>query len=158
MSRLGIDYAWQHPALPGGCSFVARYLSNDPSKNLSRGEADSLRSQGQDIVVVWETTTNEVDGGHDAGVSAATKAEAQAAAAGMPAGSPIYFAVDYDAQVGPIISGYFQGVAEVLGGVGRVGVYGGRFVVGALKDAGLVTYIWQTSAWSKFEIDPRVHI
>jgi hypothetical protein len=167
MSRLGIDYAWQHPSLPGGCSFVLRYLSNDPSKNLTRGEADSLRSQGQDIGVVWETTTNEVDGGHDAGVAAAQKAEAQAAAAGMPAGSPIYFAVDYDAQVGPIISAYFQGVAEVLGGVRRVGVYGGYRVVSALLDAGLVAYIWQTSAWSQYQDangknyikwDPRCHI
>src|SRR5450631_1676123 len=107
MSRLGIDFAWQHPSLPPGCTFVCRYLSNDPSKNLTRGEADSLRSQGQDIVVVWETTTNEVDGGHDAGVAAARKALAQAAAAGAPAGSTIFFAVDYDAQVGPIISAYF---------------------------------------------------
>src|SRR5664279_4360859 len=128
MTWLGVDYAWQHPTLPGGCTFVLRYLSNDPSKNLTRVEADSLRAQGQDIGVVWETTTNEVDGGYVAGVSAAQKAEQQAVAAGMPAGSPIYFAVDYDAQVGPIISGYFQGAAEVLGGVGRVGGYGGYYV------------------------------
>jgi peptidoglycan hydrolase-like protein with peptidoglycan-binding domain len=148
MSRLGIDYAWTHPSLPGGCSFVLRYLSNDPTKNLSRGEADSLKSQGQDIGVVWETTTNEVDGGHAAGVSAAQRAEQQAAACGMPAGSPIYFAVDYDAQVGPIISAYFQGVAEVLGGVARVGVYGGLRVCRALKAEGLVTYQWQAAAWS----------
>src|SRR5450631_4526841 len=148
MSRTGIDYAWTHPALPGGCSFVLRYLSNDPTKDLSRAEADSLKSQGQDIGVVWETTTNEVDGGHAAGVSAAQRAEAKAAACGMPAGSPIYFAIDYDAQVGPIISDYFRGVAEVLGGVARVGVYGGLRVCRALKAEGLVAYQWQAAAWS----------
>src|SRR5450631_200113 len=149
MSRLGIDYAWSHPSLPGGCSFVLRYLSNDSTKNLTKGEADSLRSQGQDIGVVWETTTNEVDGGHAAGVSAAQRAEQQAAACGMPAGSPIYFAVDYDAQVGPIISGYFQGVAEVLGGVARVGGYGGYHALKTLKDSGLINYMWQAAAWSR---------
>jgi hypothetical protein len=163
MSRLGIDYAWTHPALPSGCTFVARYLSNDASKNITRGEADSLRAQGQDIAVVWETTEHEVDGGHAAGVSAAQKSEAQAAAAGGPAGGVIYFAVDYDAQVGPIISGYFQGVIEVLGSVARVGGYGGYYVLKALKDAGLITYMWQAAAWSRdannnIIWDPRNHI
>jgi peptidoglycan hydrolase-like protein with peptidoglycan-binding domain len=162
MSRLGIDYAWTHPPLPGGCSFVARYLSNDASKNLTRGEADSLRSRGQDIAVVWETTEHEVDGGHAAGVAAAQKALAQAAAAGAPANPVIYYAVDYDAQVGPIIRGYFQGVIEVHGTVSTVGGYGGVHVLGALKDAGLITYMWQAAAWSTVngvvQWDPRNHI
>jgi hypothetical protein len=149
MSRLGIDYAWTHPALPGGCTFVLRYLSNDPSKNLTRGEADWLRSQGQDIGVVWETTTNEVDGGHAAGVAAAQRALAQAAAAGAPAGSVIYYAVDYDAQVGPIIRGYFQGVIEVHGTVATVGGYGGYHVLKALADAAVITWLWQAAAWSR---------
>jgi peptidoglycan hydrolase-like protein with peptidoglycan-binding domain len=149
MSRLGIDYAWTHPALPAGCTFVLRYLSNDPSKNLTRGEADWLRSQGQDIGVVWETTEHEVDGGHAAGVAAAQRALAQAAAAGAPAGSVIYYAVDYDAQVGPIIRGYFQGVIEVHGTVATVGGYGGYHVLKALADAAVITWLWQAAAWSR---------
>jgi hypothetical protein len=155
--KTGIDYAWQHPPLPAGCEFVARYLSTDTSKNITAREAAALEAAGQDIVVVWETTTNRVDSGHDGGVADARTALQQATDAGMPAGSPIYFAVDYDAQVGPIIFGYFQGVREVLG-AGRVGVYGGYYAVRALLDAGAVDYVWQTSAWSAGHWEPRAHI
>jgi len=156
--KTGIDYAWKpHPPLPAGCEFVARYLSTDPTKNITAGEAATLQAAGQEIVVVWETTTNRVDSGHDGGVADAKAALQQATDASMPLGSPIYFAVDYAAQVGPIILGYFQGAREVLG-AGRVGVYGCYSVVKALLDAGAVDYVWQTSAWSLGNWEPRAHI
>src|SRR4051812_26945212 len=56
--RMGVDYSWSRPS-PGwlrsaGFSFAARYLSHDSTKNISRGEADALRSAGVDIVANWE--------------------------------------------------------------------------------------------------------
>jgi peptidoglycan hydrolase-like protein with peptidoglycan-binding domain len=155
--KTGIDYAWDHPPLPAGCEFVARYLSTDPTKNITAGEVAGLEAAGQEIVVVWETTETRVDSGHDGGVADAQRALQQATNAGMPLGSPVYFAVDYAAQVGPVILGYFQGAREVLG-AGRVGVYGSYFVVKALLDAGAVDYAWQTSAWSLGNWEPRAHI
>jgi hypothetical protein len=67
----------------------------------------------------------------------------------MPAGRPLYFAVDYDApeKDQPAIDAYFRGVASVIG-LARTGVYGGYWPLSRLKDAGLATWFWQTDAWS----------
>jgi hypothetical protein len=67
----------------------------------------------------------------------------------MPAGRPLYFAVDYDApeKDQPAIDAYFRGVASVIG-LARTGVYGGYWPLSRLKAAGLATWFWQTDAWS----------
>lgn len=43
-------------------------------------------------------------------------------------------------------------------GVARPGVYGGLRQVGAMFDAGLVSYGWQTYAWSAGQWDSRAQI
>ncbi|MEV7026173.1 glycoside hydrolase domain-containing protein, partial [Kitasatospora sp. NPDC093558] len=83
-------------------------------------------------------------------------AAAQAAACGKPADRPINFADDTDtswADVEP----YFAGVASVLGPA-RTGVYGGLHVVQGAAASGLVTFYWQTSAWSGGLWDPRAQL
>ena len=60
-------------------------------------------------------------------------------------------------RTGHEITEYFQGVNEVLG-AGRTGVYGGFRQVGAMFDAGLVTFGWQTYAWSAGHWDARAQI
>lgn len=156
----GVDYPWSHPggaALKAkGIRFACRYLSHDPSKNLSRTEADDLAAHGVSSVVVWETTANRAGAGRAAGIADAHDAVSQAADAGMPSSRPIYFAVDYDANPATVVP-YFQGVASVLG-VPRTGVYGGRRVVAYLLDHVLVHWAWQTAAWSGGQWDPRTHI
>jgi len=156
----GVDYPWQHPGgaalKAAGKVFACRYLSYDPSKNLTRTEADDLAAHGIWAVLVWEATANRAGAGRAAGVADAKTAEAQAAAAGMPSGRPIYFAVDYDA-VPTAVDAYFQGVASVIG-LARTGVYGGYRVVKHLKDAGLASWIWQTTAWSGGQWDPRANL
>jgi hypothetical protein len=78
---------------------------------------------------------------------------AQAAAAGMPSDRPIYFAVDGDTtnftedQWEPIYR-FFTDVHTVIG-LSRTGVYGGKNTVEHLKYWGLVTWRWQTYAWSE---------
>jgi hypothetical protein len=162
MGKLGVDYAWTHPggaALKGaGYQFACRYLSADTSKNISASEANDLRNSGLEIVVVWETTANRALAGSGAGADDARSALAQANAAGL-SGVPIYFAVDFDAaesQQGAI-NQYMQGAASVLGKQ-RTGVYGGFYVVKRCLDAGVVTWAWQTQAWSGGQVDPRAHI
>lgn len=72
----------------------------------------------------------------------------------MPAGRPIYFAVDEDTTVGPNITAYFQGVNHVLG-VARSGAYGDYKVIDALFNAHLIAWGWQTYAWSGGQWDTR---
>jgi hypothetical protein len=153
MSADGVDYAWSHPggaALQNaGIHFACRYASNDSSKDISKAETADLAAHGVWTVVVWESTATRARAGRGAGITDATKAAARARAAGMPAGRPLYFAVDYDApeKDQPAIDAYFRGVASVIG-LARTGVYGGYWPLSRLKAAGLATWFWQTDAWS----------
>jgi Rv2525c-like, glycoside hydrolase-like domain len=162
MLRFGLDYAWttispaSHRAV--GSSFACRYLS-DSSKDLSAAEARQLKAGGISIVVVWETTATRALDGTSAGAVDAHDALAEATRLGMPAGRPIYFAVDFDETPGevPSVADYFKGVNSVLG-VARTGVYGGFWVVSRLFDEGHVKYGWQTYAWSGGQWDSRAQI
>lgn len=156
----GVDYPWTHPSAAAlqasGAAFAMRYLSTDASKNLSRAEADDLAAHGIWCGVVWETTAGRALAGQAAGAADARTAAAQAAACGMPADRPIYFAVDTDTSWSSV-QAYFAGVASVLGAA-RTGVYGGLRVVQGAAASGLVTWYWQTSAWSGGVWDPRAHL
>jgi len=161
--RFGLDYAWGHvsPAAHRavGSSFAARYLSNDPSKNITAGEARELAAGSIDIVAVWETTARRALDGTDAGRADAQAAHAQATAAGMPASRPLYFAVDFDETPDQAagVADYFRGAAGVLG-VARTGAYGGYWTVSRLFDARLIAYGWQTYAWSGGQWDHRAQL
>lgn len=164
---LGLDYSGARPShaamRTAGFTFVCRYVGSQvrkagrDAKWLSPSEAASLHADGFAIVVVFETAAQRADGGRAAGLADAHTAVAELAYCGLPAGTPVYFAVDWDAEVGPKIKAYFAAVAEVLG-LKRVGCYGGYRVIKALLDAGLITYAWQTYAWSSGRWDPRNHI
>ena len=163
MAVFGIDYAWGRPgptAIKGiGAKFVCRYLSHDTGKNLTAAEARSLSAAGIWIVVVWETTAQRSLAGKAAGAADAREADRQAKACGMPAGRPVYFAVDWDATPGQqaTINAYLDGAASVLGR-SRVGIYGGYYPVKRALDAGKAHWAWQTYAWSGGHWDGRAHI
>ncbi|MFD8083453.1 glycoside hydrolase domain-containing protein [Kitasatospora sp. NPDC059722] len=156
----GVDYPWTHPTAAAlqasGAAFAMRYLSTDASKNLTRAEADDLAAHGIWCGVVWETTEGRALAGQAAGAADARTAAAQAAACGMPPDRPIYFAVDTDTDW-PSVRPYFTGAAGVLGAA-RTGVYGGLHVVRGAAASGLVTWYWQTSAWSGGVWDPDAHL
>lgn len=170
---VGLDYSQGQPrgaAVKGaGYGFVAAYLDNGiPGRtNLTANTTADMHGAGVDIVVVWETTATRATGGRDAGVADAKAADAAASAANV-AGHAIYFVVDFDipdysptstdprAKLGPVAA-YFDGVVSVLG-LARTGGYGGYWAIKRLFDAGLITYGWQTLAWSGGQIDPRIHL
>ena len=162
--RTGIDFAW-HPALDFmgvkslGHTFVCRYLSPSVGKNLSPSEAATWRHAGLDIVSVWESTATRAESGYAAGVQDAHRAVGQALSCGAGPDSPHYFAVDEDTTVGPHIRGYFSGVASVIP-LHLIGGYGGLDVIRGLFDQNLVSYGWQTYAWSGSPTvwDPRAHL
>ncbi len=156
----GIDYEGGLSAAAlkkANVRFVCRYVSPFAIKNLSPGEAAGLSAAGIGVVVVWESSAAEAENGFAAGVADARGAQAEAAACGMPDGRPIYMAVDEDTVVGPHITAYFQGVTSVLGHA-RVGAYGGFDVIRGLFDAKLITWGWQTYAWSAGRWDPRAQL
>jgi len=164
MPREGIDYAWHHAVdvdafRSAGLTFIVRYLSNDSTKNLNPSEAHLLSEAGFDLVVVWESAANRALAGRGAGATDAKKAREQAKACGMPTRRPIYFGVDFDAQDPdkPKIANYLKGAASVLG-VKRVGVYGGYGVVKYCFDQSVVTFGWQTYAWSGGLRDERAQL
>jgi Rv2525c-like, glycoside hydrolase-like domain/Putative peptidoglycan binding domain len=151
----GIDYAWADPKPPpaqlraDGVGFVARYLSTDPSKNLTAAERAALTAAGIAVCVVWETTAGRMLGGPAAGQADARAADAQARACGMP-GIPLYFAADqdFDPDDQPALHSYLDAAAAVIGR-GRTGMYGGYWPLRRAFDAGKITYGWQAYAWSR---------
>jgi hypothetical protein len=162
--RYGVDYAWARPTpahlKAQGYTFAARYLSYDTTgKNLTAGEANQLKAAGIDIVANWEWGADDALDGYQRGVEHAKTAESQAKAAGMPAGRPIYFSVDFDATPGQqaAIDAYMDGVASVIGR-SRTGAYGGYWVIKRLFDHGKITWGWQTYAWSGGQWDPRAQL
>jgi len=152
--RLGGDYSFARPSMSElhslGVTFVARYVSPEGSKNLSRSEAVELSNAGIDIVTNFEDTANNSVGGYSQGVADARMAEAQHLACGGPPTRPIYFSIDTDLSPSDSnLHSYFAGIVSVLG-AGRTGVYGSTGVCRALKAAGLVMWTWRSmsTGWS----------
>lgn len=150
----GVDYSYGRPGgqalREAGAVFALRYLSNDPDKNLTHAEALDLAAHGVAVGVVWESTAQRALAGHSAGATDAATALTQARACGMPAGRPVYFAVDFDALAGPELNAvidYFEGVNSVLP-PSQTGVYGGYETVLAIMGRNLAHFGWQTTAWS----------
>lgn len=158
MTTLACDYAWQHPnpaaIKAAGYVGVLRYLSTDPTKNLSAAERDALFAAGLGINLAWETTATRATQGYTAGVEDGRAALAQAQALGYPALVPIYFAVDENvnwAEVAP----YFRGVQSVVGH--QTGIYGSAAIVEGAVGSG-VAWSWQCEAWSGTVVSPVAHL
>lgn len=149
-----IDIAWDRPTTAQikatGAVGVLRYFSTDSTKNLTAAEVADYHANGLGVADVWETTETRATQGYQAGVDDANLAEGQRAADGLPAGAPIYFAVDTDTDWASVAD-YFRGTHDVLGndaaGIPRSGVYGGLAVINGAHAAGF-RRLWQTVAWS----------
>lgn len=159
----GIDYAWSHPdpasIAAGGYVFACRYLSRDPSKNLTRAEADVLAAHGIWVVANWEYGAQDMLRGYAGGVADAQLAHQQATDAGMPPGRPIYFSADWDVTPAqePTVLAYLSGADSVLGW-SDVGEYGGYYPLKTALDAGATIWAWQSLAWSGGQWDTRATI
>lgn len=137
--------------------FVARYYRQPESRwpALSASEAQRLSALGLKIVAVWEAHSRDLAHfSYGSGYGDATMAYGQARAVGQPAGSAIYFAVDFNPprQSLAAIDDYFRGIAAGFAAASggnadyRVGVYGSGAVCDAVKRAGLARYSWLSNA------------
>lgn len=165
MTTAGLDYSFAHPKpaaiRAAGYTFVCRYLSRNPDKNLTEAERDQLVNAGLAIVLNWEAGAGAAMSGHAQGVADARQAQAQATALGM-GNQPIYFSTDVDPR--PFtdtqwsqVEAYYQGAASVIG-LSRTGAYGGYALIRRLFDRRFVHWGWQTYAWSDHLWDGREQI
>jgi len=141
--------------------FVARYLSQSHWKVIGTGEAAAIAEAGLGLVLVYEdgpTTSSYFSFGR--GQADGIRAAQQVQILGAPAGTALYFSVDYDASTNEIsepITQYFNGVAGALksyaasnGIVYRVGVYGSGATCSAITATRLAECGWlaQSTGWS----------
>lgn len=146
-----------------GIDFVFRYYSTttaQPQKRLTGNEAEAISAAGLQIGVVYEDNPTSASyfsqsRGHQDGVNAYHSARNLL----QPAGSCIYFAVDYDASPADIagsILDYFnavnQGMKDAGGGINNyaIGVYGSGAVCDFIKtQCAFVTFSWlaESQGW-----------
>jgi hypothetical protein len=146
-----------------GVRTVIRYYSRDtihPDKPLKPDEARKLVAAGLRIGAVYEGRFGDQVTNFEraSGVAEATFARTYASGTiGQPAGSTIYFGIDFDATAAQIrdrILPYFQGIADAFAqSTGEptylVGVYGSGATCAAVLDAGLAQRAWlaQSTGW-----------
>lgn len=159
----GVDYSGARPSglclYSHGKRFVGRYFGAGNSwKHATRAECAGLIASGLTIVSLVEGALRDPLQGRAKGQEHARLGESAARAAGMPAGRPLYFAVDWDMQPHEAgkVANYFRGCADVIG-LDRVGVYGGIRTIDYLGDAGLARWFFQTYAWSDGKWSKRNH-
>jgi hypothetical protein len=140
-------------------SFVGRYYSDTThitGKKLTAGEAQLLSSSGFGLVAVYEDAPTESSYfSASRGIKDANGALAQALSVGQPAGSAIYFTVDYDAPQSDIdgnITDYFAAIAATLGTQYVVGVYGSGNTCTAILKSGHARLAWlaQSTGWGGY--------
>ncbi len=129
-----------------GYEVVGRYLTKVPNgldKNMTPEEVELILSNGLSIFPIFQ----EYGGGNSAfsktkGINNGNSAYNAAVSLGIPSGTIIYFAVDYDPQTTEIqnyVVPYFEGVCESLSNSNKtnkylVGVYGTRNVCKILTE------------------------
>jgi hypothetical protein len=167
------DYAFTHPAVAklqaAKIGAAGRYYGQaGPPKNLTSAEAQLLTAAGIDIVSIFEFGAQQALGGAAQAIIDVALFKAQRAATGMPADRPVYFAADFDvpdyapglanlpvnakAKLGPLAA-YWAVIHNDLGPLS--GAYGGYWLVKRLFDAGLISWGFQTIAWSGGQWDAR---
>lgn len=134
-----------------GMNFVMRYFVPDSmSKSLTPDEVNSAHAAGIALGLVYETTANRALQGHPAGVADAKTVNGLINKFRPPHGTAIYFAVDCDVPPAqhPIISAYFMGIKSELDYRYKIGVYGGRRILGFLEaSSDTCTHYWSAYAW-----------
>ena len=147
-----------------GYDFVCRYLVPEryKSKRLTPDEAKICTEAGLKILSVFEIkadfrqTSAGARTAEQAGRADGKLALAEAKAVGMPTGSVIYFAVDWDTRDYDMVETYLRNAFVEIPGY-KVGVYGSYYVVEEMAKRGACTHFWQTYAWSNRKISKYNH-
>jgi len=132
-----------------GYETVGRYLTNSPvadplDKNIKPDEISTIFDAGLSIVPIFQEGGDYLEYfTFSRGLYAGHKAYEAARAYGFKPGTPIYFAVDFDAvedEVWSNVMPYFEGIDVAMRNSGRyyrVGVYGARNTCSIISREGL---------------------
>lgn len=146
-----------------GIAFSGRYLvPSNGGKNwkaLTADEATHIHAAGLAIMLVWEMAADRAKGGAAAGAQDGARARQLARDMGIPAGTTIFFAVDYCPQESEYaaIEEYIR-AADMACGEYTAGVYGSYYVVEAMAARGACTKFWQCVAWSGGKVSEKRHV
>jgi hypothetical protein len=136
--------------LAKGYDVIIRYYSQNAWKRLGAAEALAISRAGLRLAVVYQDRQNQAED------FSAYKGRSSASAAldyahhviFQPAGSAIYFSVDYDATSDDLtncILPFFAAVRAEFDSSGKdyqIGVYGSGLTCRTLQDAGVVDFTW----------------
>jgi len=143
-----------------GVTTVIRYYAREtrmPEKRLTREEAGALVAAGLSVAVVFQSAGDST-ACFSAEIGAADATDAHRYATieiGQPAGSAIYFAVDYAPGAEELrqrIIPHFSAIGRAFSAEGwryRVGVYGNAGVCAAVMKAGLAEFVWLAGGASR---------
>jgi hypothetical protein len=158
-----LDYSAGRPSgaavRAAGHAGVVRYAGTaGRTKNITKAEYQDMDRNGVGVALVYENKAGDALLGRAAGSASASAIAMDARNIGFPATRPFYLAVDQDITTQmPTVVEYFRGANNVLG-VARTGAYGEADVLDALFAAGVITYGWQTAAWSKGRKAKKAHL
>lgn len=134
-----------------GFSFVARYLVPETLwKALTAQEAADIRNAGLALMLCWEIGGDDIRQGAPKGAEHGRTARQLAEGMGVPAGTCIYFAADYNVPQADFtaVEQYMIAAQTALGGKYVAGLYGPLGIVDFLAQRGSVKRFWQCVAWS----------
>ncbi|MEG8024371.1 DUF1906 domain-containing protein [Sphingomonas aurantiaca] len=148
---------------------VGRYYRWPTSKykSLTHAEAAALSKAGLSILSLWEWASDAIENfSFNDGVDQGTSAVNQALKAHQPPGTPIYFAVDFDASSSDVsgrIADYFKGVQHAIDSLKAgyvVGVYGsGRTCAWLLAHGGASrTWLADARKWAGYDTFTEWHV
>ncbi len=143
-----------------GIRFSGRYLvptyGGTNWKALTEAEAAGILASGLALLLIWETDAERAKGGAAAGSQDGARARQLAQDMDVPAGTAIYFAVDYCPADGEYdtIAEYLRAAGAACGGY-TVGVYGSYYVVEAMARRNACKKFWQCVAWSNGKVSDK---
>lgn len=166
LTRKGVDFSYDPPLgaeLEAAGITAAMVYITDPgpgNKGITQARWDDLGSHGVALGLVWELGEAAVLKGFAQGAADAKNAQANLVALASPSiRRPIYFAIDFDIQ--PVdytkAEAYFRGVNTIIG-LARTGAYGHDGILDYLTGRSVITFRWQTYAWSKGVRDTANHV
>ena len=143
-----------------GISFAARYLVPEALwKALTAQEASDIRSAGLALMLCWEKGGDDIRLGAVKGAEHGTRARQLAEALGVPTGTAIYFAADYNVPESDFaaVGQYMAAAQTALGGKYAAGLYGHEKLVAHCAAKGEIRHFWQCVAWSE-RFDPAATV
>lgn len=146
-----------------GYRFAGRYVvptvGSTAWKALTKTEAEAIRASGMDILCIFELDAARAGRGEAVGAQDGDLALACARALGIPAGTTLYFAVDYypAAAEMPQIEAYLRAAGARIAPY-TLGVYGCYDVVEYLAARHVCRHYWQCVGWSGGKISANADL